>query len=145
MQEGTGGEVSRRFKLASFELTMLSLSQAWRLGGLHRRIRAERVAFQYVSPLSPPNRTCNFHCIRLSRSQLSSLRITPEIVTFVRFHSFTFRNVLNILRTCYYLSTRKTLTSWRPSPCTRLSRAPTTMTPPTLFSGIDRLLVLTSG
>src|SRR5262249_13243531 len=32
--------------------------------------------------------------------------------------------------------------SWRPSPCGRLSRPPTTMTPPTLLTVIGRLLAL---
>src|SRR5437773_3565688 len=35
MLRGRGG-ISRRSKSASFELTVLPLSQAWHLGGLHR-------------------------------------------------------------------------------------------------------------
>jgi hypothetical protein len=44
--------LSRRFKFASFELTMLSLSQARRLGGLHRRVGAKRVSLR-TFPHSP--------------------------------------------------------------------------------------------
>jgi hypothetical protein len=40
-----------------------------------RRIRAGRVAFRYVSPLSPPNRTCTFQHIRLSRDWLPLPRL----------------------------------------------------------------------
>ncbi len=51
------GTVSRRFKFASFELTMLFLSQARRLGGL---LRASPVPFRgsyFTSGLHPPDAT----------------------------------------------------------------------------------------
>ena len=53
----TGGTISRRSKLALFGLTMLPLSQAWPLGGLHR---ASPVPFRgsYFTPgLHPPDAT----------------------------------------------------------------------------------------
>jgi hypothetical protein len=34
--------------------------------GIIRRVGARRVTLRHVSRLPPPNRTCNFHCIRLS-------------------------------------------------------------------------------
>jgi len=141
------GTISRRSKPASFELTVSPLSQAWRLGGLHR---ASRVPFRssyftaglhlpvatlqrltahlygrwtfpvipslrfvahkgqgalpirgrgrfavghsvfsrscwHVSSPSPPNRTCNFHCIRLSKVWRSVVEVTLSIVILFPF------------------------------------------------------------
>jgi hypothetical protein len=71
------------------------------------------------------------------------LGVTTEFVTLLRFQRVTVRRVRDASGSCL-LSTRETLTPWRPSPRTRLSRAPSTMTPPTLISGIGGLLTFTA-
>ena len=59
------------------------------------------------------------------------LGVTTEFVTLLRFQSVTLRRVRDASGSCL-LSTREVLTPWLPSPCTRLSRALSTMEPPTL-------------
>src|SRR5256714_5162272 len=57
------GVFSRRLKPASFKLTLSHLSQAWRLGGLRRRIRAMRVAFtvRFITLSSEPDLQLSLH------------------------------------------------------------------------------------
>src|SRR2546425_11342416 len=56
MLRGRGG-VSRRSKSASFALTLLPLSQAWHLGGLHRAAPVPFRASSFTPGLHPPGAT----------------------------------------------------------------------------------------
>src|SRR5437762_3624434 len=56
MLRGRGG-VSRRSKSASFELTMLPLSQAWHLGGLHHAAPVPFRSSSFTAGLHPPAAT----------------------------------------------------------------------------------------
>src|SRR5262249_22885410 len=78
------------------------------------RVGAERAALadspgspeaQHVSPLPSPNPPCQVAGNGLSRSQLSSPKITLELVTFFRFHSYALwpvRTSSNLLLPFYW-------------------------------------------
>ena len=137
-------------------LTMHSLSQAGPLGGLHRaapvpfrasyfsRVGAGRTAELCLpTPLSEPGMHLSAH------PALQGLAFRSMDFSWVR-HAVTVTAASAILRDhrltpasggTEQLLDRATSIPCRPSPCTRLSRAPTTMAAPTLTRFIDGLLI----
>jgi hypothetical protein len=102
-------------------------------------------------PVSPPprrNRACGFHRTRLPRDWRLPLPALPlglsgSSRSLPPPPSYGTIDCPDLHRGQSSYWTRTTSIPWRPSPCTRLSRAPSTMTPPTLISDIGRLLALT--
>ena len=105
-------------------------------------IQATRLLTPPLAGLSPAehaslcwthNRTCGFHRLRLSAYR--------SVLVLARFplHSTAIQRDFTLVSTrvfCPVCSIR-----WRPSPCTRLSLAPSTMTPPTLPGDLDGLRI----
>jgi hypothetical protein len=86
MQDGTGGVVSRRSNFALFELTMLSLSQAWHLGGLHRAAPVPFRASYFTPALHPAGATAQRLIAYLyRRGDFSSIPLT-RLVAHVDFN-----------------------------------------------------------
>jgi hypothetical protein len=107
-------------------------------------ISSERPPFHLrpVSPLPPPNRACDFHRTRLSRDRRlpDCAVIGCSFIEAAHFTSNT-KDSQGDLR----LLVGRTSIPWRPSPCRRLSRPPSTMTPPTPTRFIGGLLPSTYG
>jgi hypothetical protein len=107
-------------------------------------ISSERPPFHLrpVSPLPPPNRACDFHRTRLSRDRRlpDCAVIGCSFIEAAHFTSNT-KDSQGDLR----LLVGRTSIPWRPSPCRRLSRPPSTMTPPTPTRFLGGLLPSTYG
>src|SRR5919108_684716 len=108
------------------------------------RIRAGRVAFRYVSPLSPPNRTCTFQHIRLSRDWLPLPGLSLGLSSHSRSQPAPFGSSHTIPGAIAVIRYPETSISCGPSPCGWLSRPPTTMAAPTLIPVIGGLLTFPS-
>src|SRR5215218_7996988 len=87
------GAVSRRSKSASCELTMLSLSQAPRLGGLHRAARIPFRGSSFTAGLHPPAATPQglIACL-VQAMELQYISLIPS-PRFVAHHPSSVRDV----------------------------------------------------
>ncbi len=142
--------------LSGFNLGPPPLGEAWRLGPCSQGFRRSAArSFRLPGQVRPPmaeggliplllraswrTRACDFHRTRLSRDYLSSvaLRLPCHLLSISpsssRMHESPVTSLL-----C------RMITSYRPSPCTRLSRAQTTTAAPPLIQSIGGLLALAS-
>src|SRR5215467_3879677 len=99
---------------------------------------------KHVCPSRPsPNPLCKFPSDGLSREIDFRLAMLPSPASSPPlFFPFRFPASHGIHRAVENNSVQRMSLSWRPSPCTELSSAPSTMTPPTLSTNITGLLGL---
>jgi hypothetical protein len=118
------GTVSRRSFAISFTHHAISEPSlaSWRSVG----IGARRVAFRYVSS-RPPSKP-DVHLSAHPAFQEETFRVL-DYSGSCHLHRGRCQSLLQGPIDIYW--TRRTFLLWRPSPCRRLSRPPSTMTPPT--------------
>ena len=108
------------------------------LSGVRHRVGTGRVASRYVSPSPPPNRTGDFHRIRLSpfgQSPRNSRSVPSHFLSSVGVHPRTACAVAEYLWSGSFPKAGG-LRLQSSSSCTRLSRARTTVPPLTSQKGI---------
>jgi hypothetical protein len=121
--------------------TFRTLPRVSHVTGTLRKVGVRRTAARcFPTPPSEP-------CMRLSpHPALRGLasRFNTAVIGFLSSKQLISRAPLGLHQVISDYFVRRMSISWRPSPCRRLSRPPSTMTPPTLWDVIGGLLTFAS-